>query len=93
MVKVQEYAIRGSYGALIVDDSGEVIRREYEEGGEEAYGDIVRFDVEEYVKWMGFMEETGNEFIGFWTDKGEYFAPDQSCRDLLKKETGLPHGR
>ncbi len=83
--------ISGSYGHLTVDkESGKVLNYLIEIGatGEE-YADIERFDLEEYSKYYGKVEDTDIILIGFWTKDGNYEGVIDAERQYRKDEAEM----
>ena len=82
----RQLIVAGSYGELIVDgESGKVLDYEPFPYEPPEYADIVRFDVEEFrhfyfddpdCNWADIVD------IGFWTDKGDFIAPETEHRFL-----------
>jgi hypothetical protein len=92
----QPILMHGSYGTLKVDPyDGTVIR--YDDApdyGDEDYKDIVKFDLEEFRRWLAqnapeFADIVvpGGEFdivdVGFWLDTGDYVAAEAEHRAIV----------
>lgn len=92
----QPILMHGSYGTLKVDpNDGTVIKHDdAPDYGDEDYKDIVKFDLEEFRRWLAqnapeFADIVvpGEEFdivdVGFWLDTGEYVAAEAEHRAVI----------
>jgi hypothetical protein len=88
--------MHGSYGTLSADpNDGTVIRHDdAPDYGDEDYKDIVKFDLEEFRRWLAqnapeFADIVvpGGEFdivdVGFWLDSGDYVPAEAEHRAIV----------
>ena len=90
--KVRTFEVTGSYGTLIVDSEGMVLRyRMTADDSPPAYTSITRVDTAEYARYYGQMEDTDIELIGYWSRvdrdaESTYSAADPQNRIFREKE-------
>lgn len=64
--RIKTYEVTGSYGTLIVDSEGMVLRYRQAPDSPPYYEHIKRLNTAEYARYYGQMEDTDIELIGYW---------------------------
>jgi len=77
------FTIYGSHGTLTIDDHGTIIARNNDPHSDENYDFIERFDVDEYRKYAGKLEDTDILLIGYWCHDGAYEPAEEEHRNLI----------
>ncbi|MGQ7794505.1 hypothetical protein ACUN0C_19035 [Faunimonas sp. B44] len=83
--------VYGNYGEMLVNErNGRVIRYTPSDEGSD-YADIVRVDLKEFA--LAYPGETHSHIdivdIGFWTNTGEYCAPEPIYRATVVRDSEI----
>lgn len=83
------FTVEGSHGSVDVDGEGNVLN-----AYNDAYPDIVRFDVKEFAEFYGHPPTTEGRVtdildIGYWTRDGHYEPPVGEWRAEIKTGQAL----